>query len=156
MTTLLILLSLLWGTLVGHATHWALHQRWTGPLYRAHMHHHGTAYPVRDLLGPGPYRSSGSASGNLWFPPLVVPPLLAWLLVIRALGHAWWPSLAVLLAVGIAHSVVHDALHVTGGLGDRMPRLRALHFEHHRRPDRNFGIVCFVWDRVFGTYRPPR
>jgi len=33
-------------------------------------------------------------------------------------------------------------------------RKRELHFVHHRDASKNFGVIEFVWDRVFGTYTP--
>jgi hypothetical protein len=60
------------------------------------------------------------------------------------------------------HVYLHRQYHVRGVWWERFSwfqRKRRLHFLHHQRPDRNFAIVEYGWDRLLGTYqektRPP-
>jgi sterol desaturase/sphingolipid hydroxylase (fatty acid hydroxylase superfamily) len=34
-------------------------------------------------------------------------------------------------------------------------RKQQLHFVHHLHANRNFAVIDFFWDRLFGTYREP-
>ena len=146
-------------TLLGYVIHWALHQRWSGPLRKSHMAHHLVHYPPRDLVSDS-YRSAGKDSAVytflLAFSPLLLLPIVLWLV--------GWVSLPVAVAaffsmalVGLMNDIIHDSFHVRDHWLSRVypgyESLRIGHFVHHRNMKRNFGIYSFAWDRVFRTFR---
>jgi len=150
-------LVLIAGTLAGHGVHRWLHSPRSGPLYRAHLEHH-RLYSPGDLRS-SVYRNAGADSTTWRF----VLPLGA-LVALIAQSAIWLgmggPDALFLVvtaaAIGFAHDFVHDAFHIEGHWLERAPwflRLRALHDEHHRDVRVNLGILCFVWDRLFGTFR---
>jgi len=156
-----IFAALVIGSLVGHLVHVLLHRPWSGPLYRAHCDHHFRAYPRSDVFSPPPYHSSGKASGFIWFPPFVAPPLLGLLytgycLKISAVYLIFF-TLTIMI-VGVLHGIVHDQLHLISQNESNTQfwrRLRAHHVGHHADVTKNLGILWFTWDHIFGTYRSP-
>jgi sterol desaturase/sphingolipid hydroxylase (fatty acid hydroxylase superfamily) len=46
---------------------------------------------------------------------------------------------------------IHWRFHMGGWLPRWLDRARARHMAHHDRPDRDFAIFWFLFDRVFGT-----
>ena len=159
-----ILLALTLGSLAGYVVHWAMHQPWSGALYRSHMDHHQVRYPASNLYSVGRYRSSGLASGWLTFTPLIAltgAVILGILgILLRVDGWVHLVVLGLLVVLGWAHGYVHDAFHVSDhGLGRFawFQRLRILHEPHHVDMTKNLGILWFGWDRLFRTFqRPPR
>lgn len=84
-------------------------------------------------------------------------------LTVLALG----PPLPVIAAVEavliMANFWQHAAIRLPDGLARRLewviitPRLHVLHHAQARQDhDRNFGDVISLWDRLFGTFGPPR
>ena len=63
-----------------------------------------------------------------------------------------------LLALALAiwwHVFLHRQYHVRGVWLERFEwfrEKRRLHFVHHKRPRRNYAIVEYGWDRLFGTF----
>jgi sterol desaturase/sphingolipid hydroxylase (fatty acid hydroxylase superfamily) len=53
------------------------------------------------------------------------------------------------------HVFLHRQYHVRGVWFERFRwfrEKRRLHFLHHERPQKNYAIVEYVWDRLFGTF----
>ena len=53
------------------------------------------------------------------------------------------------------HVFLHRQYHVRGVWFERFHwfrEKRRLHFLHHERPRKNYAIVEYVWDRLFGTF----
>ena len=53
------------------------------------------------------------------------------------------------------HVFLHRQYHVRGVWLERFAwfrEKRRLHFVHHKRPRRNYAIVEYVWDQLFGTF----
>lgn len=161
MTTALALIAatFLVGTLVGHAVHWVMHQRWSGRLYDAHMNHHLKQYPPKNLFSIGVYRSSGLDSGWLTFTPPIALFVVLFVVAMRAYGLPLYMQAIVTVefaVLGFLHGYVHDALHIRGHWMERLwgfHHLRRAHIIHHLAMKRNLGIFWFGWDRVFGSYR---
>lgn len=156
---LLMVLVVALGDLVGYAAHWVLHRKWSGRLYRSHMAHHISLYPPWDLTS-GEYRQAGRDSGALFFVPVVSAVMLSLFAAVAAAGVPWWQVALLIVeaaAIGWAHDYVHEAMHVEGHRLERhawFAEARRLHFIHHRSMRRNLGILMFLWDRVFRTFRP--
>lgn len=152
--------TFLYGTLIGWAVHWVMHRPWSGPLFRAHMHHHLKAYPPWDMES-GKYRPAGfNDAATVFVPATVVGSALGWG-VLALLGQPeWirWAFLAEAVLVLWLNDAVHEAAHLKahwmhGLLGRHYWHLRKLHRIHHRNMRRNLGILWFGWDRAFGTFR---
>lgn len=151
------LLALIIGFVVfeaaGYAFHRLLHNEFMGPLNQAHMKHHLELYPPEQYLSER-YRRAGSSS--TLYPFLVVGLLAAALVVWVFPLHITVPLLLELAAVGAANSYIHDSTHITGHWMERFKVYRdwrAMHYEHHVDMTKNYGIVTFLADRVFGTYK---
>jgi sterol desaturase/sphingolipid hydroxylase (fatty acid hydroxylase superfamily) len=144
--------------LFGYVIHRSLHQPWAGRFNKSHLRHHNFLYPPEDYLSDT-YRDPGSDSTVFIF---IVPSLfmLAIPIVLGAVGVvAWWLAgtmVAEMLVIGWLHNYLHDAMHIRGHLLNRLSLFRrwnALHKQHHRNQQTNFGIFGFGYDKVFGTYK---
>jgi sterol desaturase/sphingolipid hydroxylase (fatty acid hydroxylase superfamily) len=153
--------SLVIASFFGHVIHWALHQRWTGPAHAGHMEHHLDLYPVGKL-------TSDKYLAAKWFhrgPLLFTPPLLVILGAASGLlclvgAPLWMVGVLgpVLVGYGLVNDYFHDSFHLRKHWLNRYKwykRLRRLHFLHHHNMTVNYGILSFVWDRVFGTAALP-
>jgi sterol desaturase/sphingolipid hydroxylase (fatty acid hydroxylase superfamily) len=121
------------------------------------MDHHLTQYPPGKLTSDRYRFPKWYNNGLLLFTPPLLVLMGSAALIVWSLHWPWW-MLAVLgtcvATLGFLNDWVHDSFHVR-----RHPlmhlrtyqKLRRLHFIHHSNMDKNFGIVSFVWDRVFGT-----
>ena len=106
-------------------------------------------------------RSRRYEGAEITLTPFFLIPAFAW-----AALFAWLVPvpLAIALALGIAasfaaHVYLHAQYHVHGSRLQRYSwfrRRRLLHAVHHRDGTRNFGLIDFSWDRLFGTFRDPR
>ncbi len=158
MFLIVLLVSLTFASFFGHAIHWLIHQRWTGPVYRAHMDHHLKQYPPSDLLSKTYRHAKWYNSGPLLFTPPLVMIMLAAMAVLWFFGMPLWAltTFAVtMICFGFVNDYVHDNSHIEGHWLERFAwfrNLRATHFQHHHNMKRNFGIVLFVWDKLFKTY----
>lgn len=156
---LVLLVSLVTASLIGHGIHWALHRPWTGPAYRGHMEHHLLLYPPSDLTSTR-YRSARWYHNGvfLYAPAFLLLALLAWALVTLLALPVWiaFTFGATMLGLGVANNWAHDSFHSQNSLLMRLAcyrRLRERHHVHHRNMRCNYGIVTSVWDRAFGTLR---
>jgi hypothetical protein len=154
----LIAITFLYGTLIGHAIHWAAHQPFSRWLYRAHMSHHKAQYPKDDLVS-AVYRRSQDDNFFL-FGLVVVPalwPLLALVVGLGASPFEFGAVVSLILFVGWLHDHVHVRMHLRTSVVERlfpraMAHFRRLHAAHHRDMTKNLGIVWFGWDRIFGSF----
>lgn len=159
---LVLALSLATASFFGHVVHWLLHQRWSGPAFRAHMEHHWALYPPSDLVSDT-YRSPRwYNNGTFLFTPPFVVILGAVCGLALWLGAPLW-SLVTFGVVMLAFSLGNDAVHNTYHTRSRWlmrfgwyGRLRVLHYVHHHNMGKNLGIANFAWDRVFRTFSATR
>lgn len=166
-------LACVYTELVGYLLHRLLHAGRIAWMTRRHLVHHLELYGPTMKLRTPVYRDrelhDGIAGvGWEWIVPSVVLFVVE-LLTLVTLGVA--PSLLVtFFGVGLVWSVVmfhaaHEAMHVTrptlflaGPWRDRFLVARRMHDIHHVAIDEqgrfigNFGMLCFGFDRVFGTY----
>lgn len=144
--------ALLAGSLVGHLFHMAIHRRWAGPLYRAHMDHHIKQYPPSRLVSDKYLAAKWYNSGALLF----TPPLLAVMALALWLG-ASWVFCGVLIAFAVSNDWLHDQFHCNRPWLERSAwyrQMRVQHFQHHWNMKTNYGIVTNFWDAIFGSKVP--
>lgn len=151
-----VLATLLLGTLVGWTGHWALHQRWAGRFHRSHLTHH-RLYPPSSLRS-AQYRDAKQDNTTLFLGPAIALVSLVGLGVLVWLQMGWPVYMTVVLlgsVVGYLHEYLHEAFHLEAHRLDRyawFQTLRDLHLEHHRKVNKNLGILWFGWDRFFDTF----
>jgi sterol desaturase/sphingolipid hydroxylase (fatty acid hydroxylase superfamily) len=83
--------------------------------------------------------------------------LAAAVVVVRLVtGLTVWPVAAGLAVGGASYVVSHQLTHATTGRAAWRPLAWRAHLRHHGSSSgANFGFTTVMWDRVFGTYRPP-
>ena len=150
--------SLVVSSLIGQGIHWALHQAWTGRANRGHMQHHLELYPPEDLTSAKYRKANWQNTGTFLF---AIPFLL---IVATMSGLAWLMGVSqwfvVFLALGLGifglfNDAMHDSFHLKPCWLSRFAwyrEMQRLHFTHHVNMQSNFGIVVFVWDKLFGTF----
>src|SRR5947209_1230763 len=142
------------GSLIQMSLHWFVgHRPLGGAIHRIHMLEHHGIYSG-DALVADTYSDEEQSATAYYAAPAV------------ALGGAAYATLpldifvvlvAALSASYAAHVYVHTQYHLNHSWLRRFGwfhRKRELHFVHHRDASKNFGVIEFVWDRVFGTYTP--
>jgi hypothetical protein len=126
------------------------HTRRIGKLYRVHVGGHHAQY-APELLSD---RWIPTEQHVTWYYAIPFTPMVLiafWLLpshlfVVHVLSlglTVWW------------HVFLHRQYHVRGVWLERFEWFRVkrrLHFVHHKRPRRNYAIVEYGWDRLFGTF----
>jgi len=158
---LTILASFVIASFFGHVVHWAIHQKWAGPAYKGHMEHHLDLYPVGKLTSDKYRTAKWYHSGPLLFTPplLVILAVFGGLLWVLGAPHWMVGVLGIcIIAFALFNDYVHDSFHVrkhAWGHFKWYKRLRRLHFLHHHDMTVNYGIISFVWDRVFGSAALP-
>jgi sterol desaturase/sphingolipid hydroxylase (fatty acid hydroxylase superfamily) len=144
-------------TLVQTVFHrWFGHHRRLDAVYENHANGHHRDYPARRLTTDTWIVAERHVMWYYALPLVPVAALAAWQLpwILFAI-HAvvvgltiWW------------HLYLHMHYHLNGTPWARFGwfrRKRDLHLRHHLTHHRNFAIVEFFWDRLFGSYdaRPP-
>lgn len=155
------LVSMPVAALLGHAIasltqnllhRWLGHSAAGGALQRLHLSLHHAIYTEARMLSAR-FRSAETSLTPLYLVPAgVVAALGFWLLpVLQALC-----LVSGVAASFAAHVYLHEQFHLSGSKLQRyrwFRRRRLLHAVHHRDGSRNFGLVDFYWDRLFGTFR---
>lgn len=147
-------------TLFGYVVHWAIHQKWSGPLNKMHLTHHLKLYPAGDYFSDV-YRDAGKDDSTFIFAlpalPVITAPIFLWWLGILPLP-LMITSLIVMLIMILLHIHIHNAFHLRNHFLNRIPILgkwfknwNDLHYLHHIKFGRNLGIFSFHWDKLFGT-----
>lgn len=157
MVILVTVVSLVLSNFLGYWIHRALHQKWAGPFYRAHMQHHLELYPA-DKLTSSTYRNAH------WYnrgPFLFTPPFLV--IVLTAIGiaqllHApMWTVIdiaCIFIVFGFVNDWIHDSFHLEKHFLQKLRYYRLIriaHLFHHVNMDKNYGIVSYEWDKIFKT-----
>jgi len=129
-----------------------------GAAHLGHLEHHLQKYPPSNLLSKIYRKVKWYKTGSfLFLPPLAFVVFCGVVLLCHlGLGTCHLVTFVVtMVTFGIVNDYVHDATHIEGHFFERMTwfrRLRIKHMVHHRDMKRNYGIVFFGWDRLFGTY----
>lgn len=144
------------GSLAEYVIHWLLHF----VPFKIHTDHH------KDFFRKTP-QAVARQSRNIAFSLIVGGGVFV--LMLPLVWLTGWTIMLSLYAgifvhLVIVYEVAHSLLHDDSWLPDSL-RLNACfsywrrcHLEHHwHRPHRNFSVTYpFVWDRLFGTFIPPR
>lgn len=142
---------------LGYVVHWALHQSWSLWFYNAHQNHHMIQYPATDFFSSA-YRSASKDSTIILFmvafAPIVLGIVGLWFWGIISLSTCL-VALSCLSFWGLMHNYFHDQFHLTGTFWNKFSfftKWRHLHFLHHQKMHTNFGIIIFVWDKLFQSF----
>lgn len=149
-------------TFFGYWAHKSLHLKLMSLFSKSHTVHHDKLYPLSDFKSDT-YRSAGKDSTVIFFalaslPVLAIPLLLA-LFGVLTLFQALF-SVSLMLFIGWLHDYVHEAFHLNKHWLQKAPfvskyfaTLEKLHYLHHVDETKNFGILTFVWDKLFKTMK---
>lgn len=141
-------------TFIGYWLHRILHTRyikfWSDP---HRIDHHGKLYPVHSLRRNTYEPLPGLKGNTIPFLLLSIPIICGVFYIFPLLVSS---VIAIYLAIiGYCSSKLHDVFHLNSHPFKKIfpfyQTLEKLHDIHHLRPDKNFGIVFFEWDWVFGT-----
>ena len=168
--------SLVSAELLGYWLHRLLHSGIIGFLSRNHMRHHlvlyGPLQQQRSIEYHDATDDDAVALGNIgveWLMPAAM--LIAGALWMFHIFHVRWPYQLIYFTVTLGwsflmFSFLHDLMHVerislaTNRISRRwFLSARQRHDLHHQivndqgLMDTNFGIGCFLFDRLFGTLR---
>ena len=119
-------------------------------LYEVHVRGHHAQY-ARELLSSRWIHTEQHITGYYAIPfiPIVCAaycllPGIYFVAHVGGLAFAiWW------------HIYLHRQYHVRGAWWERFAwfqQKRRLHFLHHQKPHKNFGIVEHTWDQLLGTF----
>ena len=125
--------------------HWFLHQSYALWLHAKHIEHHSNN---------GIY----DQDNKLLFTIVAIPFLIA--TVILTLCGIYAPIVGfVIFICALANSSLHDYLHIQFHNKDSwlfkynwFLKLRNFHFIHHKVLNKNFGVIVFVWDKLFKSF----
>ncbi len=153
---LTVLLTHYLAALIQAALHGVIgHHPIGGSLYRIHAGDHHTIYRPGALMADS-YSDEERSLTTYYLVPAAGLVAFAY----RLLPHDILLVHVVAFALSMwAHTYLHVRYHLTNSWLQPyrwFTRKQELHFEHHRNPSKNFAVIEFVWDRVFGTYQPPR
>jgi sterol desaturase/sphingolipid hydroxylase (fatty acid hydroxylase superfamily) len=158
LSIVILIVSLIVMTLLGHLVHMAVHSPKTGIFYKAHADHHFRQYPPNDLVSTK-YRNAGANSTTIYF-LFIFSPLIISVLFLTIFGViSTFLGIGLLIDMAIVsyfNSAIHDALHIEQSFWHRFwffKRVQYLHNIHHFDTSKNFGIFYFFWDKLFGTYK---
>lgn len=159
---LVFLVTTVGTTFFGYWAHKSLHMKIMSFFSKSHSVHHDKLYPINDFKSEK-YRSAGKDSTVIFFAvaslPVLAIPLLLSLLGILSLFQALF-SIATMLFIGWAHDYIHSLFHLKTHWLQKVPvlvnyynKLEKLHYLHHVDDSKNFGILTFVWDKLFKTMK---
>ena len=156
--------------------HWLAHQKWTGPMYRAHMRHHLEIFPPKNFYGKDGIiiKETGYECPTLLqlcspFASTTVNPYHEGPLFVL-FGLILWSSiyicestpltilfLTILIAIiGLVGSAIHYSFHIKGFELEKYEwylELRTLHYLHHLgNMQSNFAMVNVGIDYFFDSY----
>lgn len=145
------------------------HQEWSGEMYKQHMRHHIKDYPPKHFYGRPGLKSlkpneifdlTKTTIGDFQHEGL----LFFFVFVIILTGKYIGSSNLTLLFVTIGYYIMavignafHASFHIKNFPLEKYKwyrKLRRLHFIHHlENMDKNFAMVNFGVDALFGTYK---
>lgn len=167
METLLILIVILFSTFIigsfaGYMLHLFMHTRFPRIPYlrrisKSHNVHH-SLYTIRDFESEE-YRSAGKDDSVFVFVPIITLAIGLMCLAFWFAFQAWW-IYPVILAEGIfigwLNGKLHECFHIKNhwlNKYSQFKKLKKTHWLHHKYPKMNHGILWFVPDRLFDTFR---
>ena len=128
------------------------HHRVGRSIYRDHITCHHAHYHARALTSDSYIPDEKNLTPLFAIPAL---GLMSAAYTTLPLGLFVAHAVSVMFSYGL-HIYLHTRFHLSDTWllrFDWFKRYRALHFLHHKDMRTNFGIVSFLWDRLFGTFR---
>ena len=136
--------------LSGYFVHRLMHTLSLG----AHMKHHAL-YPPDDFLSHH-YREPAGLLTYAQMLSYSIPGILYTASVFALFGfHEFLYSVLVVLVYSFVTQYLHNSIHIKGCKLEKFSwfiSIRNAHLIHHKT-DHNFGIISFLCDRVFGTFK---
>jgi sterol desaturase/sphingolipid hydroxylase (fatty acid hydroxylase superfamily) len=126
------------------------HNRRAGFMFREHIRNHHAIYS--ETYTTPRYIDEETSLTLYYLIPAAGCAILAFSLLPFRLAIAVTATLVVSL---ILHARFHVQYHLKHSWWQRFAwfrRRQFLHRIHHERPDKNFGVLDSMWDRLLGTY----
>ena len=126
------------------------HHRAGGSMFRTHLRNHHAIYSR--VFTAAHYIDEDQSLTAYYLLPITICAALAFWLLPLALALTVIATFLVSLAM---HVYLHVEYHLENSVWNNygwFRRRQRLHRIHHELPNRNFGVIEFVWDRVLGTY----
>jgi sterol desaturase/sphingolipid hydroxylase (fatty acid hydroxylase superfamily) len=131
------------------------HNRVGGVLFRNHVRYHHCDYSD-PVFTTSKYINERASNTPYYLVPAGLVTLIAYVLLpfdlFIVVGATMLITFAALTHFHVQYHLNHSWLDRFGWFR----RNRLLHLEHHRDMGKNFAVAGAVWDRMFGTYAPPR
>lgn len=151
LTTLFVLIT------YAHFSHKLLHSKITGKYNKSHMAHHILLYPKHNCFSDT-YRSAGKNDSSRFFilfgMPIIIIPIIMYA-VGSITGFSLICSLLTTLFFGVFNDLCHMYYHTNHHFLDKFHicrEMKRLHFLHHVKMQRNFGITNFLFDKVLKSF----
>jgi sterol desaturase/sphingolipid hydroxylase (fatty acid hydroxylase superfamily) len=142
-------------SLIQASAHWCLgHQKIGGFLHKIHAREHHGIYS-EELMISDKYLDEARSADYYYAIPAFTLAWCAYRLLPFDLFLIHFVSLGLST---LAHFYLHVQYHLAGTWLTRyrwFQRKRKLHLLHHRDTTKNYAVIEFFWDRVFGTYEAP-
>lgn len=126
-----------------------------GTLFHNHVRFHHSDYSGQ-ILTTDKYMKERASNTAYYLVPAGIVILLGFFAMPYDLGIV---VAATMVASFAGLTYLHVQYHLRHSWLDRFRwfrRNRLLHLEHHRDMTKNFAVAGAIWDRLFGTYAPPR
>jgi sterol desaturase/sphingolipid hydroxylase (fatty acid hydroxylase superfamily) len=123
-----------------------------GKLFRNHINFHHTHYSSDHLVSRKYLGDEGNITPFFFIPVLLVAAFSYFVLPIDLFAI----EICACAASFYAHVFFDQQYHVEGSRLQRFGwfrRKQELHFVHHLHANRNFAVIHFFWDKLFGTFR---
>ena len=131
------------------------HRKFGGVLRKNHLRCHHAIYSRNVMVSEKYIDEEKSLTIYYVLPAIIVAsmdylllPLDIFLIHVSALALSFY-----------AHVYVHVQYHLKDPWLRRFEwfnRKQALHILHHKNGSKNFAVLEFLWDRVFGTFQSPK
>ncbi len=145
------------GSTAGYVAHRLMHIKALGRFAKSHKVHHKLYTP--DNFESDTYRSAGKDTSTFVFVPVILLSVVLLGVTLWFAFQVWWIYPVIIaegIAVGVLNEKIHDWFHIKDHWMNRyawFKHLKHLHMQHHIHPKKNMGIIWFLPDRVFGTFK---
>ena len=152
-TLLILVIGAVLGDGLGYAIHRWIHSPKSGKLYNSHMTHHKKLYPITNFYSVK-YRNPGNDNTVFSFAKFFIAITI---LMFLLLPHKIALIFAIeFIVVGVINDYFHTQVHLKRTRWDNykwFQKLEQRHWQHHKDMGKNYGVVTFVWDRLFRTLK---
>ena len=154
---LIVVFTFIYGSMIGYFIHWLLHTEISDRLTKSHDVHH-KLYTV-DNFESDTYRDAKKNDSAWVFIPIITVAIILACVPLLLICKVWWiypPILIMGVLVGWLNDAIHEAFHIKSHWLNKYAwfrHLKHLHMQHHIYPKKNMGIIWFLPDRIFGTFK---